>query len=246
MILLPALYKKQFYTSGIILPIMKKILVTIFSCSLFFCNNLSAQSADEKEAAYTKTINERSAKIVADLNVKDSSSFYTVRDIIANQYRSLRNIYDPKNEQATKLKSSITDKQALADSLKKLDEVINEKLAALHKKYLSDLSATLTNEQIEKVKNGMTYNVLNVTYTAYLDMIPQLTDEQKKQIMQWLTEARENAMDAESSDKKHAWFGKYKGRINNYLSAAGIDMKKEEAEWQKRIKEHNDAKKKVS
>lgn len=87
----------------------------------------------------------------------------------------------------------------------------------------------------------MTYNVLNVTYTAYQDMIPTLTEEQKKQILTWLTEAREKAMDAESSDKKHAWFGKYKGRINNYLSAAGIDMKKEEAAWQQRIKERKAA-----
>ena len=44
-------------------------------------------------------------------------------------------------------------------------------------------------------------------------------------------------MDAESSNKKHEWFGKYKGRINNYLSAAGYNMKKEGEEWQKRIKE---------
>ena len=54
--------------------------------------------------------------------------------------------------------------------------------------------------------------------------------------MIWLTEARERAIDAESSDKKHAWFGKYKGRINNYLSAAGYDLKKEGIEWEKRRK----------
>jgi Spy/CpxP family protein refolding chaperone len=83
----------------------------------------------------------------------------------------------------------------------------------------------------------MTYDVLHVTYTAYQDMLPNLTDAQKKQILDWLTEAREHAMDAESSDKKHAWFGKYKGRINNYLAAAGIDMKKAEKEWQERIKQ---------
>jgi Spy/CpxP family protein refolding chaperone len=83
--------------------------------------------------------------------------------------------------------------------------------------------------------------VLNVTYTAYQDMLLNLTEEQKKQILAWLTEAREKAMDAESADKKHAVFGKYKGRINNYLSAAGIDMKKEEAAWQQRIKERKAA-----
>jgi hypothetical protein len=65
-------------------------------------------------------------------------------------------------------------------------------------------------------------------------MLPGLTEQQKAQILVWLTEAREHAMDAESSEKKHAWFGKYKGRINNYLSAAGYDMKKAGEDWQKR------------
>ena len=87
----------------------------------------------------------------------------------------------------------------------------------------------------------MTYNVLNVTYTAYQDMLPSLTGEQKKQILAWLTEAREHAMDAESSDKKHAWFGKYKGRINNYLAKAGVDMKQAEKEWQQRLREKREA-----
>ena len=39
-----------------------------------------------------------------------------------------------------------------------------------------------------------------------------LSDEEKKQIMAWLIEARELAIDAESSNKKHEVFGKYKGR----------------------------------
>jgi len=83
----------------------------------------------------------------------------------------------------------------------------------------------------------MTYKVLPLTYNAYLDELPNLTEVQKMQIKAWLTEAREHAIDAESSEKKHAWFGKYKGRINNYLSAQGYDMKKAGEEWQKRIKE---------
>ena len=52
-----------------------------------------------------------------------------------------------------------------------------------------------------------------------LDMIPTLKEEEKAQIYAWLVEAREYAMDAESSKKKHEAFGKYKGRINNYKSS---------------------------
>ena len=52
--------------------------------------------------------------------------------------------------------------------------------------------------------------------------------------MSWLVEAREYEIDAESSDKKHWWFGKYKGRINNYLSAQGYDINAERKEWEQR------------
>jgi len=44
-------------------------------------------------------------------------------------------------------------------------------------------------------------------------------------------------MDGESSEKKHWWFGKYKGRINNYLSAQGYDITKERKEWESRTKQ---------
>ena len=94
----------------------------------------------------------------------------------------------------------------------------------------------LSPEQIEKVKDVMTFNVVHVTYDAQVDMIPTLTDEEKAQIMAWLKEARELALDAESSKKKHEVFGKYKGRINNYLSARGYDLVKEREAWYERIK----------
>ena len=77
---------------------------------------------------------------------------------------------------------------------------------------------------------------MKVTYDAYCDMIPTLTSEEKEQIMVWLVEARELAIDAESSNKKHDTFNKYKGRINNYLSARGYNIQKEREEWEKRVK----------
>ncbi|MEP6748352.1 MAG: DUF3826 domain-containing protein, partial [Bacteroidota bacterium] len=115
-------------------------------------------------------------------------------------------------------------------------------LTQLHTDFIAHLKENLTEEQLEKVKDGLTYRVMPITYTAYLDEIPTLTAQQKAKIYDWLKEARELAMDAESSGKKHAVFGKYKGKINNYLSAAGYDMKKEGEEWAKRIQAAKESK----
>ena len=113
----------------------------------------------------------------------------------------------------------------------------DSKLYRSHFAFPAALSRYLTDEQITAVKDGMTFGVVKVTYDSHLDMIPSLTEEEKEQIRIWLEEARELAIDAESSKKKHEVFGKYKGRINNYLAKRGYDLTAERAAWYKRIEE---------
>lgn len=228
---------------------MKRIVYSAFVVLLLAgAAQVKAQdntTAVEKELAYRKVVFERSAKIVKGLELSDSVKALKVTNVIAKQYQDLNDIYILRDNAKATIKAETADnKDAAATRLKALEDETTAKVDKLHPKYLKSLAkAGLTNEQIDKVKDGMTYNVLNVTYTAYQSMMPNLTEAQKTQIMTWLTEAREHSMDAESSEKKHAWFGKYKGRINNYLSSQGIDMKKEEAAWMARIKEEKEAKK---
>lgn len=203
--------------------------------SVFAQNNAIPEN---EKSAYLKVITQRADKIAAVLNINDVAKQEKVRDIIRDQYNSLNDIYTERDANVKAIKeANSSDKAAAEVAIKEEATKTDAKLAKLHKKYLSKLSSKLTAEQVDQVKNGMTYNVLPITYKAYQEQILTLTEDQKKQIFTWLTEAREYAIDAESSDKKHAWFGKYKGRINNYLSAAGYDLKKEGQEWEKRRKE---------
>lgn len=190
-----------------------------------------------EKAKYVKMITQRSEKIVAVLNIKDAVKEEKVTHIIRDQYSNLNDIYAVRDAKLKALKIANADnKEAFEAAKAKEATKVDAKLAKLHKKYISKLSAQLNDLQVDQVKNGMTYGVLPITYKAYQEQILTLNEEQKKQILTWLTEAREYAMDAESSDKKHAWFGKYKGRINNYLSAAGYDLKKEGKDWELRRK----------
>lgn len=209
------------------------LLLTLTAVTATFAQQITA----EEKLKYEKTITERADKIVVGLGIADQRKSDKVRDIIKNQYSDLNNIHSARDLKVKQIKEEQKDNKVERDSaLAKENRNTETALSKLHKKYIARLSAQLTNEQIDLVKNGMTYNVLPITYKAYQEEILTLTDDQKKQILAWLTEAREHAIDAESSDKKHAWFGKYKGRINNYLSAAGYDLKKEGIEWEKRRK----------
>jgi Spy/CpxP family protein refolding chaperone len=194
----------------------------------------AAPPAESKEAAYTRTITERAAKIVATLGLADEAKSTKVRDVIANQYRELNTVHEARKAQLAALKAQPKDDKTEA-ATKKIEDQTTAALDKLHGKYLKQLGSYLTTDQVAMVKDGMTYRVLPITMTAYEDMLPNLTAEQKAQMLAWLTEAREHAMDASTSEDKHKWFGKYKGRINNYLSAAGIDMNQAGKDWQARI-----------
>lgn len=194
-------------------------------------------SAQNKEEDYWKTLMQRADKIVKTLELKDAAMSDSVTAVIANQYRNLGTIHDALDARIKETKQTITDKAAQEAAVTALKNEADAKLYALHCTYIGALSTYLTNDQVEKVKDGMTYGVVKVTYDSYLDMIPGLKPEEKQQLYAWLVEAREHAMSAPSSNAKHDRFGKYKGRFNNYLSKRGYDIQKERADWNERIKE---------
>jgi hypothetical protein len=208
-----------------------------------FCIANFCSKAQQTDTAYQKVIKERTAKIVNNLGVKDASSFEKVQMLLMNQYFNLNAIHEKTKLAIAQIKSTDTVKTCSAAAIKLEEEKKMNLLKELHVKFIADLKQNLTATQIEQVKDGMTYNILQVTWKAYLEMLQKLTQAQKDKMYGWLVEARELAMDEGSSDKKHAVFGKYKGRINNYLSAEGYNMKQEGDDWAKRIQQAKDEKK---
>ena len=216
---------------------MKKIVLMSL---LLLCGWISAGAVDlnkeNRDPKYVESIVNRSQKIVDKLGLTDVKAAEDVCNIIANRYFKLNDIYEIRDAKVKTVKESGLTGDAKNEALKAAE---NEKDAALYRSHFAfpaSLSLFLNEEQIEAVKDGMTYGVVKVTYEATLDMIPSLKEEEKVQIYAWLVEAREFAMDAENSNKKHAAFGKYKGRINNYLAKRGYNLTKEREEWAKRVK----------
>ena len=197
---------------------MKKVLFAAILSLLSL--NVSAQVAlktEGQDSAYVQTIKSRAQKIVDGLGLTDAQKAENVRNIIANRYFLLNDIHSKydKNQQDAR----------------------DAELYKHHFELASALALYLTEEQVDAVKDGMTFGRLKRDYKAQLEMIPSLTDEEKAQVLIWLREAREYAMDAADSKGKHFWFDKYRGRTNNWLSARGYDLKKERDAWMKRIED---------
>jgi hypothetical protein len=200
------------------------LLLALFSIAA------AAAAPAPDETAYLADISKRADKIVATLNVGDEAKSKQVHGILVEQYKGLRSLHDARKE---KLAAAGEDKAAA----EKIKADTAGEVKTLHDGFLANLiTAGLSAQQVDKVKDGLTYNKVHVDYNAFCDMLPNLTDEQKGYIKAQLVEARELAMDGGSSEEKQNIFGKYRGRINNYLSKQGYDLKQASKDWAERRK----------
>lgn len=184
-----------------------RVLIALFVT--IFISTVSPCHAETEEEAYSRVIAERAAKIVEPMNFTQDGQNDRVQKLIADQYRTLRDLHARRD--------------AAGDGTSEVNEARLAMFEA-HNRFVAQLSANLTCEQVEQVKDGLTYGVLHHTYNGYLAQLPNLKDAEKRAILAFLIEARELAMDGGSSEEKHGIFRKYKGKINNYLSAAGYTL----------------------
>ncbi|MBE6207131.1 MAG: DUF3826 domain-containing protein [Rikenellaceae bacterium] len=214
---------------------MKKLIFVLLLAAVTFTASAVELKSEGRDTAYVASILKRSQKIVDKLDLKDKAQAEAVLHIIANRYFELNDIYEVRDQKLAEAKQLEGEMKQLKSDLAKYE--CDSKLYRSHFAFPATLGIYLNDEQVTAVIDGMTYGVVKVTYDSHLDMIPSLTEEEKTQILAWLVEARELAVDAENSNKKHGVFGKYKGRINNYLSKRGYDLKAEREAWYKRIEE---------
>ena len=214
---------------------MKKLIFALLLAAVTFTASAVELKSEGRDTAYVASILKRSQKIVDKLDLKDKAQAEAVLHIIANRYFELNDIYEVRDQKLAEAKQLEGEIKQLKSDLAKYE--CDSKLYRSHFAFPATLGIYLNDEQVTAVIDGMTYGVVKVTYDSHLDMIPSLTEEEKTQIKAWLVEARELAVDAENSNKKHGVFGKYKGRINNYLSKRGYDLTAEREAWYKRIEE---------
>ncbi len=215
---------------------MKKQVLAVIALQLTFAaftQPLRAQQAPimstpaasdaEKEAFYATTIENRVGDILKALNLSDPGKTGLVHDILVAQYHDLR-VRDAAIDTRLKVDGKEVNYANRAEQL-----ALQSK--PLHEQFLAKLGAVLSPAEVEKVKDLMTYNKVKVTYAAYCNIIPDLTDADKARILELLKAAREEAMDGGNAPEKSAIFQKYKDQINAYLDAHGHDTAKALKDW---------------
>jgi hypothetical protein len=198
-------------------------LCAVLAGAVLFSQSASAQalntppaSPGEIESLYTASIESRCEEIVKQLGLTDPAKSSAMHDIIIWQYRTMR------------ARDALIDAQLQATgkavNYSNRAERLEAESKPLHDYFIARLSKLLTPEQVEKVKDKMTYNKVKVTYDAYVAIVPGLTDTEKAKVLDLLKAAREKAMDGGSATEKSAIFQVYKDQINGYLNAHGHDV----------------------
>ena len=200
----------------------KSLLLTALAALLLSTAGAKDKAADktnstpeQSEANYTKAIEGRTADILKILALTDADKSAKVHDAIIAQYRALKAWHETND---ANLKVAKADTNAVAQ--------IRASLKTVHDAFIAKLSESLAPEQVEQVKDKMTYGKVQFTFAGYMAAYPNLSEEHQQKILELLKQAREEAMDGGSADEKTAVFQKCKGKINNYLSKQGIHPEK--------------------
>jgi hypothetical protein len=199
-------------------------LCTAASTNLVDPEPHTAPVSSESDSAYAQSLEKRVADLLSVLSLKDANQRARTHDLLVARYRALKNWHDAND---TRLKSASEQES----------RQIKASLNTLHERFVAALSSELTQEQVELIKDKMTYGTVQVTYDAYCEIVPNLTSAQKQRILELLKEGREEAMDGGSHNEKAAIFKKYKGKINNYLDSQGHDVKQAYKDWGARQKD---------
>lgn len=170
------------------------------------------------------SVDKKAAEWVASLNLKNKKDEDFVKTQIYNHLRAVR---DWHNEHPyTSVPEGInpldgkplskTDRQVIANSA--IPKTVHEKL-------MNGLERVLTDEQVEVILDKYTVGKVDFTMRGYKAIVPDLTEEEESTILNYLKQAREEAIDYKNMKEISAIFEIYKTKCEQHLIANGRDWR---------------------
>lgn len=167
-----------------------------------------------------QALEKKAAGWVAGLNLNDEKKAATVRTLVYNHLRRVRDWHNdhpyttiPEGiNPFTGNKLSQLDREMIADSAMP---------AEVHETLMDGLRKTLTEEQAEQILDRYTVGKVAFTLKGYYAIVPDLTAEEETVILGHLKQAREQAIDYKNMKQISAIFEIYKTKCEQYLNGNG-------------------------
>jgi hypothetical protein len=210
---------------------MKKSL-SMLIVSIMLVLNVVAQtnvstvnaSTDEAKAKSDLEQEKKATDWTKSLNLQDANKEARVEAAIATHLKTIR---DWNNEHPfTTVPAGINP--ATGNRLSDLDRQVIANSAmpkSIHDSLLNVLNRELAPEQVETILDKYTVGKVAFTLKGYKAIVPDLKPEEEAQILTYLKQAREQAIDFKNMKQISAIFEIYKTKCEQYLNSNGRNWK---------------------
>ena len=208
-------------------------MLSALFASPVFAQTTSANTDSEAKAKSDAGQEKKAAEWAAALKLNDSDKEARIKAAIATHLTVIR---DWHNEHpfttvpaginpATGNKLSDLDRQVIANSAMP---------KSVHEELMNALNKDLTPEQVETILDKYTVGKVAFTMKGYKAIVPDLKPEEEAQILIYLKQAREQAIDFKNMNQISAIFEIYKTKSEQYLNNNGRN-------WKQLYKSYTDA-----
>jgi len=181
-------------------------------------------NAEEAKAKSDADQEKKAADWAAALNLSDPQKGNRVRVAIATHLKTIR---DWNNEHPfTTVPAGIDP--ATGNRLSELDRQVIANSAmpkSVHDSLLNVLNRELTPGQVETVLDKYTVGKVSFTMAGYKAIVPDLKPEEEAKILDYLKQARSQAIDFKNMKQISAIFEIYKTKCEQYLNSNGRNWK---------------------
>lgn len=177
-------------------------------------------SPEESRAKANAELDKKAAEWTSELKLNDAAREQRVREAIATHLKAVR---DWNNDHPyTTVPAGINP--ATGNRLSELDRQVIANSAmpsSVHENLMTALKKDLSPEQVEAVLDQYTIGKVAFTLKGYQAIVPDLTKEEEAKILEYLKQAREQAIDFKSMKQISAIFEIYKTKCEQYLNSNG-------------------------
>ena len=180
--------------------------------------------SEEAKAKSDAEVDKRAAEWTKSLNLEDANKESRVETAVATHLKTIR---DWNNEHPfTTVPAGINP--ATGNRLSDLDRQVIANSAmpkSIHDSLMNTLNRELTPEQVEMILDKYTIGKVAFTLKGYKAIVPDLKPEEEAQILSYLKQAREQAIDFKNMKQISAIFEIYKTKCEQYLNSNGRNWK---------------------
>ncbi len=199
-------------------------------------------TAEQKQEKANQEIEKKAAEWVNSLNLNDATKEQKLHSVIATHLKTVR---DWNNEHP----GSIVPAGINPTTGEKLSEMDRQIIAmssmpkTVHENLMNGLRKDLTEEQVESILDKYTIGKVQFTLKGYEAIVPNITPQEKETILNYLKQAREQAVDYKSMKQISAIFEIYKTKCEQYLNSNGRNWRQMYKDFTDKIKAQKAAEK---